>query len=110
MGLLDGLIGGAVGAEMITAVNGLIAKHGGLSGVVDQFHKQGLGDTIKSWVGTGANLPITPDQVHQALGSQTVTELAAKVGMTPEDLSAKLAKVLPGMVDKLTPAGTVPAS
>lgn len=109
MGLLDGLIGGAVGAEMVTVCNGLIAKHGGLSGVVEQFRTQGLGNTVKSWVGTGANQPITPEDVHKVFGSQTMAELAAKVGMTPEDLSAKLSEVLPRVVDKLTPAGVVPA-
>jgi uncharacterized protein YidB (DUF937 family) len=109
MGLLDGLIGGAVGAEMITVCNGVIAKHGGLSGVMQQFQSQGLGNTIKSWVGTGANAPITPEQVHQALGSQTIADLAAKVGMTPEELSTKLSQVLPGVIDKLTPAGVIPA-
>lgn len=53
MGLLDGLVGGAVGAGMVTAVNGLIEKHGGLQGIVAQFQKQGLGPTIQSWIGTG---------------------------------------------------------
>ena len=72
MGLLDGLIGGAVGAEMVTVCNGLIAKHGGLGGVVEQFRTQGLGNTVKSWVGTGENLPVTADQVHQVFGSQTI--------------------------------------
>lgn len=110
MGLLDGLLGGVVGAEMATVCNGLIAKHGGLGGIVEQFSTQGLGDTVKSWVGTGENLPITPDQLHQVFGSQTMAELAAKVGMTPEELSTKLSQVLPGVVDKLTPAGVVPTS
>ena len=110
MGLLDGLLGGVVGAEMATVCNGLIAKHGGLGGIVEQFRTQGLGDTVKSWVGTGENLPITPDQLHQVFGSQTMAELAAKVGMTPEELSTKLSQVLPGVVDKLTPAGVVPTS
>jgi len=34
MGLLDGIIGGAVGAEMVTVVNGLIQRHGGISGIL----------------------------------------------------------------------------
>ena len=108
MGLLDGIIGGAVGAEMMTVVNGLIQKHGGVSGIVQQFQAQGLGETVKSWVGTGPNQPISPDQVHQALGSDTMTQLATKLGMTPQDLSAKLSTVLPQVIDKMTPAGVVP--
>jgi uncharacterized protein YidB (DUF937 family) len=107
MGLLDGLLGGAVGAEMVTVVNGLIEKHGGVQGIIAQLEQQGLGGTVRSWVGTGANQPITPDQIHQAFGSDTVKQLAAKVGLTPEELAAKLSAVLPQAIDKLTPGGTV---
>lgn len=106
MGLLDGLIGGAVGAEMISVVNGLIEKHGGIKGLVDQFQQQGLGPTIQSWVGNGENLPISPEQVHQALGSDTVQQLAAKLGIPPSELAAKLSQVLPQAIDKMTPNGT----
>jgi len=106
MGLLDGLIGGAVGAEMVTVVNGLIEKHGGVKGLVAQFQQQGLGPTIQSWVGNGENLPISPEQIHQALGSDTVKQLAAKLGIPPDQLAAKLSEILPQAVDKMTPAGT----
>jgi uncharacterized protein YidB (DUF937 family) len=105
MGMLDGLLGGAVGAEMATVVNGLIQKHGGVQGIVAQLEQQGLGGTVRSWVGTGANLPITPDQIHQAFGSDTVKELAAKIGISPQDLAAKLSQILPQAIDKLTPGG-----
>jgi uncharacterized protein YidB (DUF937 family) len=106
MSLFDGLLGGAVGAEMATVVNSLIEKHGGVQGIVAQLEQQGLGDTVRSWVGGGANQPITPDQIHQAFGSDTVKELAAKVGLSPQELAAKLSAILPQAVDKLTPGGT----
>jgi uncharacterized protein YidB (DUF937 family) len=105
MGMFDGLLGGVVGAEMATVVNSLIEKHGGIQGIVSQLEQQGLGGTVRSWVGTGANQPITADQIHQAFGSDTVKQLAAKMGMTPEDLAAKLSQVLPQAIDKLTPGG-----
>ncbi len=105
MGMLDGLLGGVVGAEMVTVVNGLIEKHGGVQGVVAQLEQQGLGGTVRSWVGSGANEPITPDQVHQAFGPDVVKQLAAKVGMSPEDMAAKLSQILPQAIDKLTPGG-----
>ncbi len=107
MGLLDGLLGGAVGAEMVTVVNGLIEKHGGIQGIVTQLEQQGLGATVRSWVGNGTNQPITEDQIHQAFGSDTVKQLAAKVGLTPQELAAKLSTVLPQAIDKLTPGGTI---
>ncbi len=105
--MLDGILGGAVGVEMATVVNGLIEKHGGVQGIVAQLEQQGLGGTVRSWVGTGANQAITPDQIHQAFGSDVVKELAAKVGLSPDVLASKLSQVLPTAIDKLTPTGTV---
>jgi uncharacterized protein YidB (DUF937 family) len=105
MGMFDGLLGGVVGAEMATVVNGLIEKHGGIQGIISQLEQQGLGGTVRSWVGTGANQPISADQIHQAFGSDTVKQLAAKIGISPEDLAAKLSQVLPQAIDKLTPGG-----
>jgi uncharacterized protein YidB (DUF937 family) len=106
MGLLDGLIGGAVGAEMVTVVNGFIEKHGGVKGVVEEFQKKGFGPTVQSWVGTGENQPISSDEVHQALGSDTIRELASKLGIPPEEMASKLANILPQAIDKMTPQGT----
>jgi uncharacterized protein YidB (DUF937 family) len=106
--MFDGLLGGIVGAGMVSVVNGIIEKHGGLQGVVSQFEQNGLGPTIKSWVGTGPNQPISPDQVHQALGSDLLQQLAAKSGLSVQDLAQKLAQVLPQAVDRLTPDGTIP--
>jgi uncharacterized protein YidB (DUF937 family) len=108
MGMFDGILGGVIGAEMATVVNGLIEQHGGIQGVVAQLEQQGLGGTVRSWVGTGANQPITADQIHQAFGSDAVKQLAAKLGLSPDVLAAKLAQVLPQAIDKLTPAGAVP--
>ena len=110
MGLFDGILGGVVGAEMATVVNGLIEKHGGVQGIVAQLEQQGLGGTVRSWVGTGANQPISPDQVHQVFGSDVVKQLAAKAGLSPEDLAAKLSQFLPQAIDKLTPGGVVAKS
>jgi uncharacterized protein YidB (DUF937 family) len=108
MGLLDGLLGGAVGAEMVSVVNQLIEKHGGVSGIVTQLQQQGLAGTVNSWIGTGPNQPISAAQVHQAFGPEMIRELAAKSGLTPEVLAQKLSQVLPQAIDKLTPSGTMP--
>lgn len=108
MGLLDGLLGGIIGAAMVSAVNSILEQHGGLQGVVNEFEKNGLGPTISSWVGTGPNQPISPADLHRALGPDLLQELAAKTGMSVQDLTAKLAQVLPQAVDKMTPGGTIP--
>ena len=103
MGLLDGVLGGIVGAEMVSVVNGLIEKHGGVQGIVAQMEQQGLGPTVRSWVGPGANAAISPEQVHQACGAATIQALAARAGLNPQDVAQKLAQLLPQAVSKLAP-------
>jgi len=107
MGLLDGILGGAVGASLISAANTLIEKNGGIEGLVAKFNEKGFAPIIQSWVSTGENQPIAPEQVQHAVGHDFLSELAAKAGITPEELSAKLAEILPGAVDKLTPTGKI---
>jgi uncharacterized protein YidB (DUF937 family) len=109
MSLLDGVLGGAIGGEMATVVNSFIQQHGGVQGIVSQFEKQGLGPTVQSWVGNGANQPISADQVHQVFGSGVIAQMAAKAGMNPQDLAQKISQVLPGAIDKMTPTGKIPA-
>ena len=108
MGLLDGLIGGVVGAEMTSVVNSFIQQHGGVQGIVTQLESQGLGATARSWVSTGANQAISGDEISKAFAASPIlSQLAAKTGMSPQDLAQKLSQVLPGAIDNLTPAGTI---
>ena len=108
MGLFDGILGGIVGAEMATVVNHLIQQHGGVSGIVNQLQSQGLGATVKSWVGTGANQPVSPQELHQAFGADAISQLAAKTGLNTQDLLQKLSQALPAAIDHLTPGGQLP--
>ncbi len=114
MGLLDNLAGqisgGGAKSDLLNTVVGLLGNQqtGGLSGLVQQFASKGLGDIVNSWVGTGPNKAITPDQIKQGLGSDAVKQLAQKAGIQPEQLSSMLAEHLPNVVDKLTPKGQVP--
>ncbi len=107
MGMLDGVLGGGAGAELVSLVSGLIEKHGGLQGIVTHLQQQGLRETVKSWVGPGQNLPISASQVHQAFG-ETLRELAVKSGMSTPEAAHTLAVLLPQAIDKLTPGGALP--
>jgi uncharacterized protein YidB (DUF937 family) len=108
MGLFDGMLGGIVGAEMATVVNGLIERHGGVQGMVDQMRANGLGPAVHSWINEGPNAAVAPGDVHRAFGDQTMGEIAAKAGLSTEELAVRLAQVLPHAVDALTPDGKVP--
>jgi uncharacterized protein YidB (DUF937 family) len=110
MGMLDGLLGGIVGAGLVSVVSGIVEKHGGLQGVVNEFEKSGLGATVQSWVGTGPNKSISPDEVQRAIGPDLLQQLAAKSGLSVQELAQKLSQVLPDAVDKMTPNGSIPKS
>jgi uncharacterized protein YidB (DUF937 family) len=61
-------------------------EEGGLGGLIDRFRQGGLEDIIKSWIGTGPNKPVSPNQLHQALGAETIDSLSAETGL-PRDAS-----------------------
>lgn len=117
MGLLDNLenqvLGNVVGSSSNPLATGLLQmiqnQPGGLQGLVQSFEDKGLGGVASSWVGTGPNAPVTSDQIHQVLGSDQVKALAAKAGISPNMAGSAIAQLLPGIVDKLTPNGQVPA-
>src|SRR5215471_20508350 len=103
---------GAAGASNPT-VGGLlqmINNHpGGFSGLLQTFHEKGLGGVASSWVGTGANQSISAEQIQNVVGEEHIKLFAAKVGIPPEQASAKIAEYLPQIVDRLTPNGQVPS-
>lgn len=116
MSFLENLVSSELGSVLSKSSNPLassalemINQHpGGLAGLIQTFHEKGLGDVVNSWVGTGQNLPISQEQIQQVLGSQQVQSLAAKVGISPETLTSQLSTLLPSLVDKVTPNGSVP--
>jgi uncharacterized protein YidB (DUF937 family) len=76
---------------------------------LEKFQQGGLGNLAQSWVGTGANLPISAEQIQQVLGSGALGDIASKLGMQPEQAASELSQALPNVVDKLTPNGQLPA-
>ena len=81
---------------------------GGLGGLLDKLQKGGLGNVTNSWFGSGQNQPVSPGQLGPALGSDLIKALAQRSGLSEEELTKQLSQVLPGVVDKLTPAGRLP--
>jgi uncharacterized protein YidB (DUF937 family) len=81
---------------------------GGLAGLVQSFHKGGLGNIVNSWVASGQNLPISADQVKSVLGAEQIQSIAGKLGVSTDQVSGQLAGLLPQVVDKLTPGGALP--
>ena len=111
-GGLGGLLGMvASNPQLLQAVAGMLSNdgaQGGLGGLLAKFQQAGLGDVIGSWVGTGQNQPISGEQLTDVLGPDTLSGLAAKLGVSPDDAAGQLSSILPGLVDQLTPQGQAP--
>ncbi len=100
--------GGDKKDDLMSSVMGLLGGQGGLQNLISQFDSKGLGEIIGSWVGTGQNKSISPDQLQNVLGPDVLGGIASKLGLNMNDLSSQLSNLLPGVVDKLTPEGKVP--
>ncbi len=124
MGLLDivgGMLGGQMGggaggagggqAELLRLVMSLLADNGqggGLAGLMEKFQSAGLAEQMNSWVGTGQNLPVSPEQLQGVFGNDQMSQMAERMGLSTGDLGAQLSQMLPQAVDQLTPGGRVP--
>jgi len=116
MGLFDQVVGALSGNQsgggnaLLETVLQLVnnPQTGGLGGLVQSFQQSGLAEIVNSWVSTGQNLPISAEQIQSVLGNSTLQDLAAKLGMSNEQISGGLAAMLPQVVDQLTPNGEVP--
>ena len=116
MGLLDNfgnqaagnVSGGGSNALVSTLLQMIQNQPGGLQGLVQTFQAKGLGGLVSSWIATGPNPPISGDQVHQVFGGDQLKAIAASAGISPDGAGSAIAQLLPGLVDKLTPNGSLP--
>jgi len=114
MGLLDSLLGRLAAdsaqpgqSALVTVALQLIQQNGGLGGILSKFEHGGMAEEVGSWIGTGANMPISGNQLQEILGTGTIGQIAQQLGLSHGDASAGLAQVLPQIVDHLTPSGRV---
>lgn len=97
--------------RLIQATLSLLAnngQNGGLHGLLERFQEAGLGNVFSSWIGTGENVPITPQQVQEALGEGHLQQISEESGLSEDETARQLSGLLPEMVDTLTPAGHIP--
>jgi uncharacterized protein YidB (DUF937 family) len=127
MGILDNIVsaldsssgtapgGAAQSSAVVSQVLGMLRGQGGatngLRNLLQAFEAGGLGHLFQSWVGTGQNLPVSPQQIQNVLGSSGMLQrIAQATGMQPADVAQHLSTVLPHIVDHLTPNGQIHAA
>ncbi len=114
---IGGGFGGLIGMltsnpQLVQVVTGMLSNdggHGGLGGLMAKFQGAGLGDVMSSWIGSGPNQPVSSEEVTSALGSGTIADIAAKLGVSHEEAAEQLSQMLPNVVNHLTPGGEAPA-
>ena len=115
MGMLDQILGSLSAqtggpqdhGSLMDLATSMIQGQGGLNGILAKLQAGGLGAQANSWVSTGQNQPVTPGQMSNALGSDTIAAMAQKFGINPQMATTALAALLPAVIDHLTPKGQV---
>ena len=112
-GILGSLLGGGqanqAGTQGTAAPGGgMGGMAGGLQGLMSKFEGAGLGGIAQSWVGNGANQPVSPEQLHGVLGNDQVQAMSSQSGMAPQDFLSQLSQHLPNAVNAATPNGRLP--
>lgn len=128
MGLLDALLSGMAGQSANSGAAGtspllhilmqlLASSQGGagggadpLSSLLNQFRQAGMGGQVDSWLSSGQNLPISPDQLMEVFGRGQLEQMAGQSGLDLGQLSGGLAEMLPQFVDQMTPGGQMPST
>jgi uncharacterized protein YidB (DUF937 family) len=105
--ILKGGLGGVLGGALAGGAAGSVLN-GGLGDLLKQFQQSGHADVAHSWVGTGPNKEISPDDLGDALGDDTVNSLAEQAGLSKVELLQGMSQQLPHLVDQLTPNGRLP--
>ena len=111
-GIISSVLGGGAGAGgqydgqssggAAGGLGGALAGMGGLGGLVSQFQQAGLGHIAESWIGNGANQPVSPDQLQSVFGQGQTQAMAAQAGMDHGDFLQQLSQELPQAVDGAT--------
>jgi uncharacterized protein YidB (DUF937 family) len=117
MGVLEQLMGGLSGADeamhphLMQAVQGLIGNEEsigpGLQGLIDRLRAHGYGGMVDTWLSSATNLPLTTDQLREALGDDEVRATAQRAGLSEDTLLATLAEHLPSVIDRLSTEGNL---
>ncbi|EIC29943.1 YidB family protein [Methylomicrobium album] len=121
MSLFTEIVKSAIGANtheeaepktqnLVNGALGMLESMGGVGGLVQKFQQSGLGEVASSWVGKEKNQTVQPEQLKQVLGEDQIRNLAQRAGISESAAPSVLSKILPDMVDRLTPEGKEPES
>lgn len=107
IGMFTGKASRGQQASMLGPLAGMLGG-GGLASILGKFQSEGLGDKLDSFTGSGQNARLKPAEVTQVLGADKVSQIAREAGVSERAARGGLANMLPGVLDKLSPNGSLP--
>lgn len=100
--------GGMLLTMLLPLAMSWVQRNGGVGAVLDRFREHGLSEQAASWVSTQSNAPLQPQDVHKVMGEDEIDAMAQKLGVSREQVAQGLSHILPQVIDKVTPEGSVP--
>jgi uncharacterized protein YidB (DUF937 family) len=107
LGSLTGGNSGTRGNLLLQLVLAMLQQNGGLGGTLGRLRERGLGKQAESWVGTGPNRGVSPNQLEDVFGPSAIDDIAARLGISHDQASSAMSQVLPEVINQLTPQGKV---
>jgi uncharacterized protein YidB (DUF937 family) len=95
-------------STLVQSAMEMFGNHAGLSGLLNNAQSQGMGNIVQSWIGAGSNQPVARQQVQGLLGQDRLNQIASRARIPPMIASAALSRILPVLVDRLTPHSKLP--
>jgi len=113
MGLFGSILGDLVASEeqhstLLQEAGSVVNEAGGVGGLAQQFEQKGLGSVMTGWISNTGNPPVSGEQIVDVLGKDRITAIAAKAGLSENQVAAGISKILPLLINELAPNGTVP--
>lgn len=84
-----------------------IQQQGGIQGALEKLKSMGLSKQVEDWVSTGSgeNASVDQQQLQSLFDEQEVEQVAKDTQVPKQDIYSAIAKVLPTIIDSLTPQG-----
>lgn len=95
-------------SSLVQSALQMFGNQNGISSLQQNAQSHGLGHIVQSWIGNGNNQPVDGSQVEGLVGEDRVNQLATRAGVSRSQASSALSRILPIIVDKLTPQGKLP--
>ena len=99
---------GPKGRSLIEEALDMIAQQpGGIGGFLDRFKAAGFAAKVASWLAGTDLVPLSGQEVEQALGSKSIGEIADKAGVTQRFARTVLGYAIPKIISMLAQSGVV---